>query len=363
MDEAFNLATGTETRLPDGFLFGSYEEAEAGTGCSVIIYPEGAAGGVAVRGGAPATRETDLLDPVNMVQVIHAVVLSGGSAFGLDASSGVMRWLEANGIGLKFGGHCIPIVSGACIFDLNLGTPGVRPDAEWGYKACTNAGTGIATGNLGAGTGASVGKMLGPDLAMKAGLGAASIAIGELVVCAFVAVNAAGNIFSGSRGRMVAGARDPERPLSILDPYQALFAQAQAAAAERENPRLTEGGEVAETAVSAGSGSGLSGGEDLGAASRANTTIGCVLTNASLSKAQATRVASMAHDGFARAIEPVHTSNDGDTIFVMAGGSVQTNPDIVGILAARVMEAAIVNAALDAEGAYGLPANRDLLVR
>ncbi|MCL2632406.1 MAG: P1 family peptidase [Coriobacteriia bacterium] len=365
MDEVFSLASGSETRMPNGFLFGNYEQADAGTGCTVLINPAGATGGVAVRGGAPATRETDLLDPSNMVQVVHAVVLSGGSAFGLDASSGVMRWLEEKGIGLKFAGHCIPIVTGACIFDLTVGEPGIRPDADWGYQACSNADTSISTGNVGAGTGATVGKMLGPNLAMKAGLGAASIAVSDLVVTAFVSVNAAGNVFSGSRGRMVAGARDPERPLSILDPYQALFAQIQAAAAEKDNPLLTEGDSAAQ---SSGAGQAAQAGsettpEDEQAAARTNTTIGCILTNAQLTKAQATRVASMAHDGFARAIEPVHTSNDGDTIFVMGSNEVQTSPDIVGILAARVMEAAIVNAALDAEGAYGLPANRDLQIR
>ncbi|MCL2136600.1 MAG: P1 family peptidase [Coriobacteriia bacterium] len=347
MNETFNLASGVDARMPNGFRIGNYEDTDAGTGCTVLIYPDGATGAVAVRGGAPATRETDLLDPINMVQVLHAVVLSGGSAFGLAASTGVMSWLEENSIGLKFGGQCIPIVTGACIFDLGLGDPDIRPDADWGYKACENASARVLTGNIGGGTGASVGKMLGPNLAMKAGLGAASIGINDLVVTAIAVVNAAGDVFSGSRSRMVAGARDPERPLSILDPYQALFAQIQAAS-DRESPRLTEGEERAAV-------------NSEGADSRANTTISCVLTNAQMSKAQATRVASMAHDGYARAIEPVHTASDGDTVFVMASNEVQTNPDMVGILAAWVMEAAIVNAAIDAEGAYGLPANRDLL--
>lgn len=340
MIETFNLASGDKARLPQGFLFGTYEEAAAGTGCTAIILPEGATGAVAVRGGAPATRETDLLDPINMVEVLHSVVLSGGSAFGLDSASGVMRWLEEQQIGLKFAGQCIPIVSAACIFDLPVGDPTVRPDADWGYRAAANARHRISTGNVGAGTGATVGKMLGAEFAMKAGQGAASLSVGELVITAVAVANAIGNIYSGQRSRMVAGVRDPERPLSILDPYQALFTQAMAEMPEKESPLLTEGE---------------------AAAARANTTISCLMTNAQLNKAQATRVASMAHDGYARSIEPVHTANDGDTVFVMASNQIQANPDLVGILAARVMEAAIINAALDAEGAYGLPASRDLL--
>ncbi|MCL2151065.1 MAG: P1 family peptidase, partial [Coriobacteriia bacterium] len=242
MIETFNMATGSETRLASGFRFGTYEDTEAGTGCTVLLCPEGATGAVAVRGGAPATRETDLLDPINTVDVLHAVLLSGGSAFGLDAASGVMRWLEEHGFGVKFGGLCIPIVSGACIFDLPVGRPDVRPDGEWGYAACEAAGFDIKTGNVGAGTGATVGKLLGMEWAMKAGLGAASLGVGELIVTAVAVVNALGNVYSGSRNRMIAGVRDPERPLSILDPYQALFSQAQAEMPEKENPLLTEGG-------------------------------------------------------------------------------------------------------------------------
>jgi L-aminopeptidase/D-esterase-like protein len=340
MIETFNMTSGEETRLPEGFRVGNYGQAESGTGCTVLICPEGATGAVAVRGGAPATRETDLLDPVNTVDALHAVVLSGGSAFGLAASTGVVHWLEEHGIGLKFIGQCIPIVSGACIFDLPFGDPSVRPDAEWGYKACEAAGFMVQTGNVGAGTGATVGKLLGADWAMKAGLGAASLGVGELVVSAFAVVNALGNVYSGSRSRMVAGVRDPERPLSILDPYQALFTQAKAEMPEKESPLLTEGGRAAPVA---------------------NTTICCVLTNAAMSKTQANRVASMAHDGFARSIEPVHTANDGDAVFVMASGRLQVSADLIGILAARAVEAAIINAALDAEAAFGLPASRDLL--
>jgi L-aminopeptidase/D-esterase-like protein len=357
MIETFNLASGTDARMPQGFLLGNYEQADAGTGCTVLIHPDGATGAVAVRGGAPASRETDLLDPVNMVEAIYAVLLSGGSAFGLDAASGVMRWLEENQIGIKFGGQCIPIVVGACIFDLPVGDATVRPDAEWGYRAAANAGHRIVTGNVGVGTGATVGKMLGMELAMKAGLGAASISVGDLVVSAIAVDNALGNIIYGNRGRMVAGVRDPERPLSILDPYQALFAQITADIPDRESPLLTDGEAGEEASAQAPGTAGAEG------SLVANTTISCVLTNAAMNKAQATRVASMAHDGYARAIEPVHTANDGDTVFVMASGDVQANPDFVGILAARVMEAAIINAALDAEAAYGLPASRDLLDR
>jgi L-aminopeptidase/D-esterase-like protein len=347
MNEAFNLATGTAAQLPTGFMFGNYQQPDAGTGTTVLIYPDGATGGVAVRGGAPATRETDLLNPINMVQVLHAVVLSGGSAFGLDASAGVMRWLSENNIGLRFAGSVIPIVTGACLFDLMLGDANTRPDDKWGYLACQNAASNhagenqIITGNVGAGTGASVGKMLGADLAMKAGLGAASISLKNLTVTALAAVNAAGNVFSNQRSEMIAGTRNPMQPNQILDPYDALLAQIQASD-RYANANLQTDNDQSD------------------AQARTNTTIACVLTNAIVDKAQATRIAGMAHDGYARSIDPVHTSSDGDTVFVMAGNLVEANPDMVGILAARAMEAAIVNAAMDATGAYGLPAWRDL---
>ncbi|MCL1880198.1 MAG: P1 family peptidase [Actinomycetia bacterium] len=353
MDESYGLASGSGCRLPKGILVGHCDDQAGGSGCTVLLAPDGCTGAVAVRGGAPATRETDLLDPANTVEGLHAVVLSGGSAFGLDAASGVMRWLSEQGFGLEFGGQQIPIVAGACLFDLPLGNPQVRPDAEWGYTASANASHRLRTGNVGAGTGASVGKLLGMEQAMKCGLGAASLQLGEMVVSAVTVVNAVGNVYANSRSTMLAGVRDPKRPRSILDPYQALFGQV-VETTSKPSPRLpslgntSPIGRLTDPAASAG----MPG---------TNTTISCVLTNASMSKAEATRVAGMAHDGYARAIDPVHTANDGDVVFVMATGQMAASHDLIGILAARTVEAAIINAAIDAEGAYGLPAHRDLV--
>lgn len=324
------------SNLPE-FGVGHAQDAEAATGCTAFVAPEGAACAVDVRGGGPATRETDLLRPENMIQDVHAVVLSGGSAFGLESACGVMEALASRGIGFKLGDACVPIVPAACLFDLLVGK-NTWPDKAMGAAACeealSNRGVAyLACGNVGAGTGATVGKMGLPTQAMKSGFGWAGLALGDIVVVACVAVNACGNIASED-GTWIAGTFDGNE---VIDPYAAaMAAQAQMqATAEAE----------------AGSRN----------APVSNTTLGVVLTNADLSKAQATKVAQIAQDGYARAIRPVHTLNDGDTVFVMASRKVEADPNIVGIMAAEAMEQAIRKAVLSAGSAYGLPAAKDVL--
>ncbi|WP_080798699.1 P1 family peptidase [Arabiibacter massiliensis] len=320
------------------FRCGHAHNAEAGTGCTVIVAPEGAACGVAVRGGGPATRETDLLKPENMIEAVHAVVLSGGSAFGLAASTGVMDELAARGIGFPVGGARVPIVVGACLFDLLVGEM-AHPDAAMGREACAaafsrEAGEPVAEGNVGAGCGATVGKLLGGERAMKAGLGVCGLRLGGLAAVAIVAVNALGCV-RDAEGTWIAGCRDDEG--GVMDPLSAFAALAAAQA----------GAGAAEAAAGA-------------AGPCANTTIGVVLTNARLTKAQATKASSVVHDAFARAIKPVHTSNDGDTVFTFASGEVEADYDLVAVLATEAMQGALVRAVEQAEGAYGLPAARDL---
>lgn len=305
------------------------QNAEAGTGCTVIIAPKGAVCGVDVRGGGPATRETDLLKPENMVQLVHAVVLSGGSAFGLEASCGVMEELAAHGIGFQLGEACVPIVTGACLFDLLVGQ-NAHPDAAMGAAAAREAlspayAGALTEGNVGAGTGASVGKMLGGEGAMKTGFGMAGLRWGDLTCVALVAVNALGHV-TAADGRQLAGTRDGQG--GIADPI-ATFERSLAGAADANAPVT-------------------------------NTTIGCVLTNARITKAQATKTASCTHDAYARAIKPVHTLNDGDTIFAFASGQVETSPDAVSVLATEAMQRAIERAATQAESAYGLPCAKEL---
>ncbi len=314
------------TQMP-GILAGHATNTEAGTGCTVIICPAGATGAVDVRGGAPATRETDLLRPEETVQELHAVVLSGGSAFGLAASTGVAEELERRDIGFDVGVAKVPIVSGACLFDLMCGRADVRPDAPMGIAAVRDAfdhaGEPLARGNVGAGTGCTVGKVAGPARAMKAGLGEAVRQVGDLVVGAVVAVNAVGNVVDPDTGSFVAGTLDAEDTRVIS--FEEALAEATSAMPLRTN-----------------------------------TTISCVVTNARLDKAQATKVAQMSADAYAHAIRPTHTTNDGDSIFVMATGEVQAEVDVVGVLATAALERAIVDAARHAEGAYGLKAARDL---
>ena len=332
------------------FLIGHAQNVEAGTGCTAVVAPSGAVCGVDVRGGGPATRETDLLRPENMVQKVHAVMLSGGSAFGLEASCGAMDALAQRGIGFEVAGQRVPIVTGACIFDLAVGKP-EHPDKAMGHLSVERAFAGddvvdgqLNCGNIGAGCGATVGKLGLPQQAMKSGFGCAFLRLGPLVVGAAVAVNALGCVRDRD-GKWIAGVHGADG--AVMDPLEA-FAAAAAAAQQ------------------AGAGAGAAG-APAGAASPAaggtpctNTTIGCVLTNAALTKAQATKTASVAHDAYARAIKPVHTQNDGDAIFCMASGEVDMPHDLVSVIATEAMQAAIENAVLSAKGAYGLAAASEL---
>ncbi len=296
-----------------GILVGHATNRDAGTGCSVVICPEGTVGGVDQRGGAPGTRETDLLRPMQLVQHVHAVLFAGGSAFGLDAATGVVRWLEERGIGYDTGFARVPIVPAAILYDLAVGRSDVRPDATMGYAACEVAASGeVVEGRVGAGTGCTVGKVFGPQSATPAGLGTASVNLGGgLVVAALVAVNAFGDVIDPRSGAVVAG------------------------------PANTTGVGFADTlmvmrdfwsmASSAGNGIG-------------NTVIGAVGTSARLSKEGANKVAQMAHDGLARAVRPAHTMYDGDTIFALGTGQVEADVSLVGAFAAEVMAEAIVRA-------------------
>lgn len=310
----------------EGFYAASVTDEGAATGCTAIVCPAGATGGVDVRGGAPATRETDLLRPEETVQRLHCVVLSGGSAYGLAASCGAAEELERRGVGLDVGVGLVPIVSSACVFDLACGRADVRPTAAMGAQAVAQAldGGRLESGNLGAGAGCSVGKFCGPQRAMKAGLGQGAAQVGDLACVAVAAVNACGNVVDPATGKAVAGAL-AEGGRGIVDASRALEEMA------RQVPFL-----------------------------RTNTTISCVCTNARLTKAQATKVAQMAADAYAHTIHPTHTTNDGDTIFVMASGSVEAPTDAVGMLATQALERAIVDAATSARGAYGLKAACDL---
>jgi L-aminopeptidase/D-esterase-like protein len=325
-----------------GIKVGHHTLAERPTGCTVILTEAGAVAGVDVRGGAPGTRETDLLDPVNMVQKVHGIVLSGGSAFGLDAAAGVMRWLEEKGVGYDVRIAKVPIVPAAILFDLGVGgKPKVRPGADCGLAAAQAANDGpVAEGSVGAGAGATVGKTGGPGRSMKAGVGSAAIVLpGGLVVAALVAVNAVGDIIDPATGRVIAGVRTADgqgfADARLLVRSGALGRRDPDFDRRRPSPPPAPG---------------------------ENTTIGVVATNAILTKVEATKMAQMAHDGLARAISPVHTPADGDTIFALATGTLpgEANASLIGALAAEVMADAIVRAATQATGVAGIPAVRDL---
>lgn len=326
----------------EGFFIGNAQDETALTGCTVILCPQGATCGADVRGGAPATRETDLLEPVNMVEKVHAVVLSGGSAYGLDAAGGVMRFLEEKGIGFNVGVGVVPIVCGASLFDLSCGNANIRPDAAMGYAACKAAfadkgpsrelGDGnLEEGNVGAGCGATVGKLFGASRAMKSGLGVYGIQTGDIKVLAVVAVNALGDI----------------RDYDETKPLAGLLA---------EDGKTLISTEEAMVAMASGCVNAFSGDSNL----PANTTIGCVVTNAALTKAQAKKVAQIAQNGIARTIFPAHTLNDGDTIFVMSTGEAGADPGAVGIMACMAVGKAINRGVLKAKSAGGYKALCDL---
>ena len=297
-----------------GIYVGHATDTEGKTGCTVILCPEGATGAVDVRGGAPATRETDLLRPEETVDVVHAVVLSGGSAFGLAASCGVADELELRGVGLDVGVTTVPIVVGACLFDLGYGSPKARPTLEMGRAAVRDAyergGSPLPRGSVGAGTGCTAAKAFGMEHAVKTGIGQGIFQVGELTCCALSAVNCLGDVVDPTTGEALARACVDGKPMAAEDLVLGLESQL--------------------------------------FASRSNTTISCVVTNASLTKARATKVAQIAADAYAHTIRPTHTTQDGDTIFVLATGEVDALTDTVGIAATRALEAAIADAARQA---------------
>lgn len=315
-----------------GIEVGHAQNDEALTGCTVVLCRKGAVAGVDVRGGAPGTRETDLLNPVNLVEKVHAITLAGGSAYGLDAASGVMKYLEENKIGFNTGAAKVPIVPSAILYDLGIGQADVRPDSTMGYQAAASASSAPPNeGNVGAGTGASVGKMFGANLSMKSGEGTASMDIGGgVVVGALVAVNAWGDVVDPDSNEIIAGLRSG-----------------------KVGPVRVGGKEYfADTLTMMKKPAGRS---LMKLATRANTVIGVVATNAKLTKAQATKVAQMAHDGLARTIRPAHTVLDGDTIFALSTGSRKSDVTSVGSFAAEVMAQAIIRAVKMASPAGGLP--------
>ncbi len=313
----------------DGITVGHFTNREAATGCTVVLCPEGAVAGVDVRGSAPGTRETDLMRPGNLVQQVHGVLLTGGSAYGLDAASGVMRYLEERDFGFKIGAGVVPIVPAAVIFDLGMVTHLVRPGADDGYAACVNATVGPPQeGSVGAGTGATVGKVLGRERATKGGLGTASIDLGDVTVGALAVVNAIGDVVDPDTGRVVAGPRDEDnrgflRTTDIL-----------------ANPKSKIEQQAAPT----------------------NTTLAVVATNASLNKEQANKLAQMGHDGMALAVRPCHTMSDGDVVFCVATGRSEAEVDMRQLCSAatQAVAQALVRGALMAEGLGGVPSAREL---
>ena len=315
-----------------GIRVGHYTEARRPTGCTVVLAPEGAVAGVDVRGAAPGTRETELLAPTNLVDRVHGILLAGGSAWGLDAAAGVMRWLEERSFGMAIGGMHLPLVPGAVLFDLLVGDGTIRPDAAAGYAACEAASAHPpAEGNVGAGTGAAVGKLFGIERAMKGGVGTASVTVGGVTMGAIIACNALGDVIDPDSGRPIAGARTAGGD-ALLDSRRALLR------GEAPKPLL------------AGT----------------NTTIGVIATDAPITKAQATRLATMAHDGLARTINPVHTMSDGDTLFVLGTGHAKASPGmmVLGTMAAEVTARAVLRAVRAARtlraGGLHLPAAADL---
>ena len=319
------------TDIP-GIKVGHAQDHDAITGCTVILCENGAVGGVDQRGGAPGTRETDLLQPIHLIEKVHAILLSGGSAFGLDAATGVMRYLEEKGIGFDTKVAKVPIVPAAILYDLAIGKAHIRPDAEMGYSACLNASSEPPEeGNAGAGTGATVGKILGRDQSMKGGIGCSSQEIGgKIIVGAIAAVNVFGDVIDLNEGKIIAGARTLQKgPL-----------------------KLGQGEYFANTMHIMNS---LAGRTILKFAMLESTAIGVIATNAKLNKEQANKVAQMAHDGLARTISPAHTMLDGDTIFAVSCGDRKADVNIVGAFAAQVMANAVIQAVLKAQPADGFP--------
>jgi len=321
--------SNTITDVP-GIKVGHAQDFDAITGCTVVICEDGAVGGVDQRGGAPGTRETDLLRPMHLVERVHAVLLTGGSAFGLDAAAGVMAYLESRKIGFDVGVARVPIVPAAVLFDLDLGSAAVRPDAAMGRRACEAASTDpVEQGSVGAGTGARVGNLFGPMCRMKGGIGSASVTLGGgVVVGALVAVNCYGDVVDPDTGQIVAGARKPNAGHEFADTLASL---------------RTFAGKTASSFA------------------MRNTVIGVVATNAKLNKEQANKIAQIAHNGLARTIRPAHTMLDGDTIFALAAGQKKANITVIGAYAAEVVAQAIVNGVRAAASLGGCIAARDMI--
>ena len=306
---------------------GQTEDRQAGTGCTVFVCEEGMRAGLDVRGGGPASRESQLLNPLMAAQSIHAIVLAGGSAYGLGTANGVMAYLEEKGIGFDTGYALVPLVAQSDIYDLSVADAGVRPDADMGYEAARLAceEPNYQDGNFGAGCGASVGKIAGMDTCMKTGIGSYAIRIGDLQIGAVVVLNALGDVFDAHTGEQIAGLLTPDKKelRSTLE-----YMKASTAAVDN---KFT-----------------------------GNTTLAVVVTNAAFEKAALCKIAGMAHDGYARSINPVHTSADGDSIYAVSVGDVKADQDLVGALAAEVVSEAITRAVNSAESAYGIPAAADL---
>lgn len=310
----------------ENMKIGSSENTEAGTGCTVFLFEKGAAAGLDVRGGGPASEESELLKPVAAAQEIHAIVLAGGSAFGLEAAGGVRKYLEEKGIGFPVGVTRVPLVCQSSLFDLTVGDVFTRPDKEMGYEACKNAELGnYRDGNYGAGTGATVGKWNGMESCMKSGIGSYAVELGELKIGAVVAVNALGDIYDWKNGKKIAGLLD-EDGTGFLDSEEEIFKTR----------------EVIENKFTG------------------NTTIAVVITNAKFDKTKLCKIAGMAHDGYARAIRPVHTTADGDSIYAVSVGETEADLDLVGTLGARVIAEAILRAVENADSAYGYICAKEL---
>ena len=311
----------------EGVSVGNAQDDEAKTGVTVFCFRDGAKTGVDISGGGPASRETPLLNPLMAAQEIHAIVLAGGSAYGLGTANGVMRYLEEHGIGFDTGFALVPLVAQADIYDLSVGDAHVRPDPEMGYEAARRAfeAPNYQDGNYGVGCGATVGKIRGMDYAMKSGIGSYAVQLGELKVGAVVVVNALGDVFDWKTGQQVAGLLNEEKT-GLRSTMETMCAST----------------EVVENRFTG------------------NTTLAVVMTNAHFEKPQLCKIAGMAHDGYARSIHPVHTSADGDSIYAVSVGEVAADQDLVGALASEVVSEAILRAVRNAEGAYGYPAVRDM---
>lgn len=311
----------------ENIYIGSAEDRDNATGCTVIICEKGAPTGLIVTGGGPASRESELLKPTANADRIQAVLLSGGSAYGLDAAGGVMQYLEEKGVGFDVGMGVVPLVCQSCIFDLALGSFNVRPDKSMGYRAAENAyKNSFRQGNYGVGTGACVGKLGGRERATKTGIGAYAVQLGALKIGAVVALNALGDVFDYDTGKRVAG---------MLTEDLTAFESSEEAMYKLYKPNVSLFVE--------------------------NTTIGAVITNGKFDKTQMNKIAAMCHNGYARTIRPVNTSADGDSLYAMSVGEVDSNPDMAGTLGAEVVGKAIRNAVKNAESAYGLKCSADIL--